>query len=129
MKKNVIVTSILMGALIVGPAVFAGNPGQPQPQPQQPGQSGQTGQAGQSGQGGHDCGGFFKKIGDSFKKGFKAGKKAGTKVFDKVQNKVADSGVAVKKAVTGKKCKTFVAGHYNKKGVHVKGHFRKVGGK
>ena len=37
-----------------------------------------------------------------------------------------EDGVAVKKAVTGKKCKTFVKGHYNSDGSHTKGHFRKV---
>ncbi|EKD84046.1 MAG: hypothetical protein ACD_39C00282G0001, partial [uncultured bacterium] len=50
----------------------------------------------------------------------------GTKTFDAVQNKVMDAGVSVKKAVTGKKCTTFVKGHYDKNGSHTKGHFRKT---
>jgi hypothetical protein len=118
MNKNMLLTSILVGTLAFGGAVYAGNPG-----------SGQAGQAGQAGQGGGCGDGFFQKIKDSFKKGYQAGKKAGTKAFDSVQNKVADSGVAIKKAITGKKPKTFVKGHYNKNGVHVKGHYRKVGKK
>ncbi|HNV72270.1 MAG TPA: hypothetical protein PKO06_21360 [Candidatus Ozemobacteraceae bacterium] len=115
MNKNIVITTVLASALTIGTA-FAGNPGQ----------SGQAGQAGQCDQGGCHKPGFFKKMGESFKKGFKAGKKAGTKVYDSVQNKVMDSGTAVKKAVTGKKCKTFVKGHYNNDGTHVKGHWRKL---
>lgn len=133
MNKNLILSSILVGLLVCAPVAFAGNPGQGDcgqaGQAGQIGQSGQAGQAGQCGQG-HQGGchtGFFKKMKDSFKKGFQAGKKAGTKAFDAVQNKVVDSGVAVKKAVTGKKDKTFVKGHYNSDGSHTKGHFRKVG--
>ncbi len=56
-------------------------------------------------------------------------KKAVVTAGDKIQNKVMDGGVAVKKAVTGKKGKTFVSGHYTSDGTHVKGHFRKVAGK
>ncbi len=56
-------------------------------------------------------------------------KKALVKTGDKIQNKVMDGGVAIKQAVTGKKGKTFVTGHYTSDGTHVKGHFRKVGGK
>ena len=118
MNKNIIVASILMGTLAFAP-VYAGNPGQSD-------QSGQSGQAGQHGGGCHH-GGLFKNVKDSFKKGFQAGKKTGTKAFDSIQNKVADTGVAAKKAITGKKCKTFVKGHYNKNGSHTDGHYRKVG--
>lgn len=122
MKKEII-SSILMGSLVFAPAAFAGNPGQG-------GQSGQAGQAGQVGQGGQHQGcGFFKQVKCAFKKGYKAGKKAGVKAGDAVQNKVMDAGTAIKKAVTGKKNKTFVKGHYNKNGSHTKGHYRKVGGK
>ena len=121
--NKIIITSVLLSALSVGSA-FAGNP-------TNPGQSGQAGQAGQAGQGHQgDChSGFFKKIGESFKKGYQAGKKTGTKGADAIQNKVMDSGTAVKKAVTGHKHKTFVKGHYTKDGTHVDGHWRKVGGK
>jgi len=62
----------------------------------------------------------------SFKKGFEAGKKVGTKAHDAVQNKVMDAGTSVKKAVCGKKDKTFVKGHYDKNGKHVKGHWRNL---
>jgi hypothetical protein len=122
MRKEII-ASILMGSLVFAPVAFAGNPGQG-------GQSGQAGQAGQCGQhqGHHGCG-IVKSIKKAFVKGYKAGKKAAIKTGDAVQNKVMDTGVAVKKAVTGKKPKTFVKGHYNKNGSHTQGHFRKVGGK
>lgn len=128
--RKVIMSSVLALVLCAAPS-FAGNPGQ-SGNAGQAGQSEQSGQATQVGQSGHanqsGCHkpGFFKKMKKAFKKGFKAGKKAGTKAFDAVQNKVMDSGVAVKKAVTGKKCKTFVKGHYDKNGNHTKGHFRKV---
>lgn len=132
MRKS-IVTSVLALSLLVSP-VFAGNPGQSD----QAGQAGQSTQAGQhAGQCGNHKPGFFKAIKKAtkkvvkktvkaVKKGYKAGKKAAVKSGDYVQNKVMDSGVAVKKAITGKKCKTFVKGHYNKNGSHTKGHFRKV---
>ena len=128
--RKVIMSSVLALVLCAAPS-FAGNPGQSgqSGQSSQSGQAtqvGQSGQAGQANQGGCHKPGFFKKMKQSFKKGFQAGKKAGTKAFDAVQNKVMDSGVAVKKAVTGKKCKTFVKGHYDKNGNHTKGHFRKV---
>lgn len=149
MKKNLILSALVIGALTIAPVAFAGNASQSGQsgqcgQSQQSGQSGQSGQSsqagqvGQSGQSGQSdqCGqhqggchqkpGFFKKVGDAFKKGFENGKKAGTKAFDAVQNKVMDAGVSVKKSVTGKKCKTFVKGHYNSDGSHTKGHFRKV---
>ena len=127
--RSQIISSILMGSLIFAPVAFAGTPGQSDQSGQtgQAGQAGQVGQAGQAGQhGGHNGCGFFKKVKCAFKKGYQKGKKVGTKVFDSVQNKVMDTGVAVKKAVTGKKCKTFVKGHYDKNGQHTKGHFRKV---
>lgn len=124
--RKTIVSSVLALSLIVAPA-FAGNPNQS-------GQAGQAGQATQAGQHAGQCGnhkpGFFKKMVKktvcAVKKGAKATKKAVVKAHDAVQNKVMDSGVAVKKAVTGKKCKTFVKGHYDKNGKHTKGHFRKV---
>lgn len=133
MRKNII-SSVLALSLLVAPA-FAGNPGQ----------SSDAGQATQAGQHAGQCGNhhkksFWKKVKKVTKKvvkktkktvvkGYKAGKKAGIKTGDYVQNKVMDSGVAIKKAVTGKKCKTFVKGHYDKNGKHTKGHFRKVGKK
>jgi len=142
MKKNLILSALVIGTLTIAPVAFAGNPGQSgQPgQSEQPGQSDQSGQSGQSGQssqcgqhngGCHQKPGFFQKVKASFKKGFENGKKAGNKVFDAAQNKVMDAGVAIKKGVTGKKCKTFVKGHYNSDGSHTKGHYRKVckGGK
>ncbi len=98
-------------------------------QSSQAGQSSQSDQAGQCDQasqcGGHHEG-FFSKVKNSFKKGFEAGKKIGTKAHDAVQNKVMDAGTAVKKAVTGEKEKTFVKGHYDKNGKHIKGHWRTV---
>ncbi len=128
--RKTIVSSVLALSLIVAPA-FAGNPGQ----------SDQSTQAGQhAGQcGGHHHNGFWnnvkkatkkvvKKTVKAVKKGYQAGKKAVVKTGDCIQNKVMDSGVAIKKAVTGKKCKTFVKGHYDKNGNHTKGHFRKVNG-
>ncbi|NLI77411.1 MAG: hypothetical protein GX442_13345 [Candidatus Riflebacteria bacterium] len=57
--------------------------------------------------------GFFQKIGQGFQK-----------VGDKIQNGVMDAGVAAKKKVTGKKNRVWVCGHRNKKGQHVKGHWR-----
>ena len=123
MRKNIMMSMLVAGSVLVGSMAFAGNPGQ-SGQCGQSGQGSQVGQSGHCGQHGKPC--FFKKVGKAFEKGFKAGKKAGTKVFDSVQNKVMDGGVAVKKAVTGKKCKTFVKGHYDKNGSHTKGHFRKV---
>lgn len=116
MDKKIILSSLLVGALAFSGPVFAGNPGQ----------SGQSGQSGQCGQHTPKKCDLIKKMKESFKKGYNTGKKAGTKAFDAVQNKVADTGVAAKKKVTGKKCKTFVKGHYNKDGSHTKGHFRKV---
>jgi Ni/Co efflux regulator RcnB len=130
--RKTIVSSVLALSLLVTP-VFAGNPGQAD----QAGQSTQAGQhAGQCGN--HHKTGFWKKVKKTtkkvvkktvkaVKKGYKAGKKAAVKTGDCIQNKVMDSGVAIKKAVTGKKCKTFVKGHYDKNGKHTKGHFRKVG--
>lgn len=56
-------------------------------------------------------------------------KKQAVKVGDAIQNGVMDSGVAAKKAITGKKNKTFVKGHYKADGTHVKGHFRSTTGK
>ena len=125
MNKNIVLTTVLVGALAFGSAAFAGNPGQSG----QSGQSGQGSQAGQAGQAGQHKPSFCSKIKKAFKKGYKKGKKAGTKTFDAVQNKVMDAGVSVKKTVTGKKNKTFVKGHYKKGGTHTKGHFRKVGKK
>ena len=131
--RKTIVSSVLALSLMVAP-VMAGNPGQAD-------QAGQAGQATQAGQHAGQCGnhkpGFFKKVKKftkkvvkktvkKVKKGYKAGKKAAVKTGDYIQNKVMDSGVAVKKALTGKKCKTFVKGHYKKGGSHTKGHFRKV---
>ncbi|GAB4266816.1 MAG: hypothetical protein Kow0029_00830 [Candidatus Rifleibacteriota bacterium] len=123
--KKTIMSSVLALSLLAAPA-FAGNPGQS-------GQSTQAGQhAGQCGH--HHKSSFLKKIKKAVKKtkkavvkGYKAGKKAAVKTSDCIQNKVMDTGVAIKKAVTGKKCKTFVKGHYDKNGKHIKGHFRKVG--
>lgn len=128
--RKVIMSSVLALVLCAAPS-FAGNPGQSgnagqAGQSQQSGQATQVGQSGHANQSGCHKPGFFKNVKKAFKKGFKAGKKVGTKAFDAVQNKVMDSGVAVKKAVTGKKCKTFVKGHYDKNGNHTKGHFRKV---
>ncbi|EKD81522.1 MAG: hypothetical protein ACD_39C01768G0002 [uncultured bacterium] len=122
--RKVIISSVLALSLVAAPS-FAGNPGQ-SGNAGQAGQAGQCEQAGQGNHGGCHKPGFLNKIKKSFKKGFEAGKKVGTKTFDAVQNKVMDAGVSVKKAVTGKKCKTFVKGHYDKNGNHTKGHFRKV---
>ncbi|MBU1107816.1 MAG: hypothetical protein KKB51_14175 [Candidatus Riflebacteria bacterium] len=126
--RKVIMSSVLAFALMAVPS-FAGNPGQSGQSSQagQCGQAGQSSQAEQSNHGGcHNKPGFFQNIKKAAVKGFKAGKKAGTKAVDAVQNKVMDAGVSVKKAVTGKKCETFVKGHYDKNGTHTKGHFRKV---
>lgn len=128
--RKVIMSLVLALSLFVSP-VFAGNPNQS-------GQSDQAGQASQCGQ--HKKKSFWKKFKKTvkkatkktkkaFKKGYKKGYKAGVKATDAVQNKIMDAGVAAKKAVTGKKCKTFVKGHYKKNGSHTKGHFRKVKGK
>lgn len=134
-KKNLLLSALVIGTLAIAPAAFAGHAGQSDQSGQcgqsdqsgqndqsgQVGQSDQSGQSGQSGQcdqgngGCHKKNGFFKKIGKAVAKG-----------FDAVQNKVMDAGVSVKKAVTGKKCKTFVKGHYNSDGSHTKGHFRKT---
>ena len=129
MRKSFL-SSVLALSLFAAPA-FAGNPNQ----------SSQAGQSVQAGQHAGQCNkpkkSFLKKVKKnvkkvvkntkkSFDKGYKAGKKAGTKTADSVQNKVMDTGVAIKKGVTGKKCKTFVKGHYKKDGTHVKGHWRKV---
>ena len=129
--RKTIVSSVLALSLLVSPA-FAGNPGQ----------ADQAGQSSQAGQHAGQCGGqhqnkfwknvkkatkkAVKKTVKAVKKGYKAGKKAAVKTGDAIQNKVMDTGVAIKKAVTGKKCKTFVKGHYDKNGKHTKGHFRKV---
>ncbi|HNV70825.1 MAG TPA: hypothetical protein PKO06_14080 [Candidatus Ozemobacteraceae bacterium] len=56
-------------------------------------------------------------------------KKQAIKAGDSVQNGVMDTGVAAKKAITGKKNKTFVKGHFKADGSHVKGHFRATAGK
>lgn len=56
-------------------------------------------------------------------------KKATIKAGDSVQNGVMDTAVAAKKAVTGKKGKTFVKGHFKADGSHVNGHFRATGNK
>lgn len=128
--RKVIMSSVLALSLLATPT-FAGNPNQ-SGQSSQSGQAtqvGQSGQASQANQGGCHKPNLLKKMKASFKKGFQAGKKAGTKAFDAVQNKVMDTGVNVKKCVTGKKNKTFVKGHYTKNGTHVKGHFRTVGQK
>ncbi|HOY67556.1 MAG TPA: hypothetical protein PLP29_11735, partial [Candidatus Ozemobacteraceae bacterium] len=61
--------------------------------------------------------GFFQKIGRAF-----------VKVGDKIKNKIMDTHVNVKKAVTGRKNRVWVCGHYNKNGKHVKGHWRYVKG-
>lgn len=128
MRKNIVMSVLVAGSVLVGSMAFAGNPNQSG----QSNQSSQSSQSSQIGKGGHcgHCGqhkpSLAKKISQSFKKGYQAGHKAGTKAFDSIQNKVMDTGVAVKKAVTGKKCKTFVKGHYDKNGKHTKGHFRKV---
>jgi len=132
--RKVIISSVLALSLIAVPS-FAGNSNQSgqSSQSSQSGQSSQCGQSSQSGQssqasqanhGGCHKKSFLKKLKKSVVKGFKAGKKAGTKAFDAAQNKVMDAGVSVKKAVTGKKCKTFVKGHYDKNGSHTKGHCR-----
>lgn len=131
--RKVIMSLVLTLSLFVSP-LFAGNPNQSS-QSSQSTQAGQTSQCGQ-----HKKKSFWKKFKKSvkkvakktkkaFKKGYKKGYKAGVKATDAVQNKIMDAGVAAKKAVTGKKCKTFVKGHYKKDGSHTKGHFRKVKGK
>lgn len=61
----------------------------------------------------HKKDGFFQKIG---KKIVHAG--------DHIANGVMDTGVKLKKSVTGKKNKVWVCGHYDKNGNHVKGHWR-----
>ncbi len=45
-------------------------------------------------------------------------------VGDKIQNGVMDAGVNAKQKITGKKNRVWVCGHRNKKGQHVKGHWR-----
>ncbi len=128
MSKGIITSLVLAVSLLLTPVAFAGNPNQS-------GQSSQSSQASQAGHGKKKC--FFKKIKKAVKKTVKKTvkkvkktakkvKKATVKTCDKIQNKVMDTGVAAKKKITGKKCKTFVKGHYTKKGTHVKGHFRKV---
>jgi hypothetical protein len=126
MSKGIITSLVLAVSLLLTPVAFAGNPNQS-------GQSSQASQAGQSKK--KSC--FFKKVKKAVKKTVKKTvkkvkktskkvKKSAVKTCDKIQNKVMDTGVAAKKKITGKKCKTFVKGHYTKKGTHVKGHFRKV---
>ncbi len=128
MRKSIIST-VLALSLVVAPA-FAGNPNQS-------GQSSQSSQSSQVDQCQKPKKSFFKKFKKAvkksvkktkkaFKKGYKAGYKAGVKTGDAIQNKVMDGGVKAKKALTGKKCKTFVKGHYKKNGTHTKGHWRKV---
>lgn len=140
--RKVIMSSVLALSLVAAPS-FAGNPNQSGQssqagqssqssqasqagQSEQSEQSGQASQAGQASQCGQHKPGFLGKMKASFQKGFEAGKKVGTKAHDAVQNKVMDAGTAVKKAVTGEKDKTFVKGHYDKNGKHVKGHWRNL---
>ncbi len=67
------------------------------------------------GKGKHKKIGFFHKIGHAIRH-------AG----DHIVNGVMDTGVKIKKAITGKKNWVWVCGHYNQNGVHIKGHWRYV---
>lgn len=106
--SSIIALSILAAPVFATP-VFAGSA-----------DASQAEQANQGNKKKKSC--FIKK----FKKAYKVGKKAGTKIHDSVKNKIMDSGVAVKKAFTGKKNKVFVKGHYKANGQHVKGHWRTI---
>jgi len=136
MKTNVLVSSFIIGSLMVTPMAFGG-------------QSGQSSQQAGQHHGDNKCilgqiKHTVKKAVCKTKKAVKKTvcktkkvvkhavcktKKAVVKTGDSIQNKVMDTGVAAKKKITGKKCKTFVKGHYQghgKKQVHVAGHWRKL---
>lgn len=71
-----------------------------------------------------------RKIKRNVKKTVKKTKRAVVKTGASIQNAVADSAVNAKKAITGKKNKTFVKGHYKKgQKTLTNGHFRKVSSK
>lgn len=123
MRKQILASALVL-SLMVAPAFAKGSSKKTSSNASQASQSGQASQVSKKPQNDQCIGSKFK---DSFKKGYKAGKKAGTKTYDSAQNKVMDSGVAVKKNVTGNKDKTWVKGHYKADGTHVKGHWRKVG--
>ena len=129
MRKQILASALVL-SLVVAPAFARGASKKTSSNASQASQASQSNQSGQASQvskkpQNNQC--IGSKVKESFKKGYEAGKKTGTKTYDSAQNKVMDSGVAVKKKVTGNKDKTWVKGHYKADGTHVKGHWRKVG--